>query len=358
MLKIGIVGLPNVGKSTLFKVLTKKQIDIANYPFCTIEPNIGCLEVPDPRLAKLTEISKSEKTVPAMIEFADIAGLVKGASKGEGLGNKFLSHIREVEAIAHMVRVFEDKNVTHVHGQINPKEDIEVINYELIMADKQTLDNFLERNQKAIKGKTDKEILKKAEVFEKIKLHLDKGELASKADLTEDEKELIKEYNLLTLKPVIYILNVTPEQLNQEIDLGLDLSKEKVIKLALQIEAEVSEMPKQEADEFLKEFGLQQSSTDLLIKTGFDLLGLITFFTSGEKESRAWPISRGLLAPQAAGKIHSDFEKGYISADIIKYNDFIINNGWKGCPEKGLIKNVGKDYEVGDGDVVLFKFNV
>ncbi len=358
-LKIAIVGLPNVGKSTLFNALVKgSQAQAANYPFCTIEPNVGIVEVPDSRLATLGEISHSKKMVPAVVEFVDIAGLVRGASKGEGLGNKFLSHIRECDAIAMVVRFFEDTNVVHVGGKIGPADDISVIETELQLADLETVNKRLSSLEKDIKS-GDKDAQRRSDILTNIRTLLDDGKSAREANLLDDDIKLIKELGLMTLKPVIYIANCSEKQLkdfnNGTIEQSSNFS---FIPVSAKIEAELNELGDDEKKEYLKELGLESSGLDRLIKKAYEILGLISYLTSGEPETRAWTIHKGDTAPRAAGVIHGDFERGFIAADVVKFDDFIANNGWTGCKEKGLVKTQGKDYIVQDGDVVLFKFNV
>ena len=353
-LKIGIVGLPNVGKSTLFNALVKgSQAMAANYPFCTIEPNIGIVEVPDERLVKLAEIEKSQKIVPAVVEFVDIAGLVAGASKGEGLGNKFLAAIRECDAIAQVVRFFEDSNITHVTAKINPEDDIVTIETELQLADLATVGKRLESIDKDIRT-GDKSAPKIKEILTKIKSLLDSGKNARLADLKEDDAKLIKELGLMTLKPMIYIANCSEEQLSTN---HYPLSPD-FIPISAKIESELNELDDEEKTEYLKELGLDSSGLDRLIKKAYKTLGLISYLTAGIQETRAWTIHEGWSAPQAAGVIHGDFERGFIAAEVIKYQDFIDNAGWVGCRPKGLVKTQGKEYIMTDGDVVLFRFNV
>ncbi|MBQ3512680.1 MAG: redox-regulated ATPase YchF [Lachnospiraceae bacterium] len=365
-MKLGIVGLPNVGKSTLFNSLTKAGAESANYPFCTIDPNVGVVMVPDERLNKLTEMYHSQKTVPAVIEFVDIAGLVKGASKGEGLGNQFLSNIREVDAIVHVVRCFEDSNIIHVDGSVNPLRDIETINFELIFSDIEVLDR---RIAKAVKGaKNDKTLAKEVELLNKIKAHLENGKLA-KTFTTEDEDELewLKSYNLLTYKPVIFAANVVEDDLaddgksNDYVEQVRNYAKEfdcEVFVVCAQIEQEISELDEEEKKMFLEELGLAESGLEKLIKASYSLLGLISYLTAGETETKAWTITKGTKAPGAAGKIHSDFERGFIRAEVVSYEHLIENGSMAAAKEKGLVRSEGKEYVVQDGDVILFKFNV
>lgn len=365
-MKLGIVGLPNVGKSTLFNSLTKAGAESANYPFCTIDPNVGVVAVPDERVDVLTKMHNSKKTVPAVIEFVDIAGLVKGASKGEGLGNQFLANIREVDAIVHVVRCFEDSNVVHVDGSIDPLRDIETINFELIFADIEVLDKRITKNQRA--ANNNKDIAKEVEFMKKIKEHLESGKLAITFDVDgEDEEKWIKEYNLLTRKPVIFAANVSEDDLaddgasNEYVAKVKDYAKEynsEVFAVCAQIEQEISELDDDEKKMFLEDLGLAESGLDKLIKASYSLLGLISFLTTGEDETRAWTIRKGTKAPQAAGKIHTDFERGFIRAEVVNYKDLIENGSMLAAKEKGLVRSEGKEYVVEDGDVVLFKFNV
>ena len=363
-MKIGIVGLPNVGKSTMFNSITKAGAECANYPFCTIEPNVGVVAVPDERIDKLAEMYKPQKVTKAVVEFVDIAGLVRGASKGEGLGNKFLSHIREVDAIAQVVRCFEDSNVIHVDGNINPLRDIETINLELIFADMETLDKRLEKAKKNLKA--DKKYQTEIDVIEKVKANLEKGIPARAIDLNDEELEIIKDMFLLTSKPIIYIANISEEQMsNAENDEKVKQVKEyaqkenaEVIPLCVKIEEELSGLDENDKAEMLEALGLQESGLDKLIKKSYDLLGLMSFITAGEPEVRAWTIKKGTKAPKAAGKIHSDIERGFIKAEIVSYDDLIREGSMVSAKEKGLVRQEGKDYIMQDGDIVLFKFNV
>ena len=363
-MKIGIVGLPNVGKSTLFNSITKAGAECANYPFCTIEPNIGVVAVPDERIDKLAEMYKPQKVTKAVVEFVDIAGLVKGASKGEGLGNKFLSHIREVDAICQVVRCFEDSNVIHVDGNVNPLRDIETINLELIFADMETIEKRLEKAKKNLKA--DKKYQAEIDLLEKIKENLEKGIPARAIDYNEDEQEMLKDMFLLTAKPIIYIANISEDQIeNAENEPMVKEVKEyaskehaEVIPLCVKIEEELSGLEEQDKKEMLEALGLEESGLDKLIKKSYDLLGLMSFITAGEPEVRAWTIKKGTKAPKAAGKIHSDIERGFIKAEIVSYDDLIREGSMLSAKEKGLVRQEGKDYIMQDGDIVLFKFNV
>ena len=365
-MKLGIVGLPNVGKSTLFNSLTKAGAESANYPFCTIDPNIGIVPVPDERLKVLTDLYASEKTTPATIEFVDIAGLVKGASKGEGLGNQFLSNIREVDAIVHVVRCFENSNIIHVDGSIDPLRDIETINLELIFSDIEIIERRIARASKG--AKNDKTLAKEVELLKRLKDFLEEGHLAKNFE-TEDEEELgwIAEYNLLTGKPVIYATNVAEEDLaddgasNEFVGKVQAYAKEEgaeVFVICAQIEQEIAELDEDEKKMFLEDLGLKESGLEKLIRASYSLLGLISYLTAGQQESRAWTIKKGTKAPQAAGKIHSDFERGFIRAEIVNYDNLIACGSYNAAREKGLVRSEGKEYVVQDGDVILFRFNV
>lgn len=365
-MKLGIVGLPNVGKSTLFNSLTKAGAESANYPFCTIDPNVGIVAVPDERLTKLTEMYNSAKTTPAVIEFVDIAGLVKGASKGEGLGNQFLANIREVDAIVHVVRCFDDTNVIHVDGSVDPLRDIETINFELIFSDIEVLER---RIAKTVRGaKNDKTLAKELELQNRMKAHLEAGQLAKTFETTdEDELAWLQEYNLLTYKPVIFAANVSEDDLADDgasnayvakVQEYASTSDCEVFVVCAGIEAEISELDEEERKEFLQELGLSESGLEKLIRASYSLLGLISYLTAGETETRAWTITKGTKAPQAAGKIHSDFERGFIRAEIVRYDDLISLGSLNAAKEKGLLRSEGKEYVVQDGDVILFKFNV
>ncbi|GAA6153906.1 redox-regulated ATPase YchF [Pseudoteredinibacter isoporae] len=358
----GIVGLPNVGKSTLFNALTQAGIGAENFPFCTIEPNAGVVAVPDPRQDKLAEIVKPEKVIATTMEFVDIAGLVAGASKGEGLGNQFLANIRETDAIAHVVRCFEDENVIHVDGKISPAADIDVINTELALADLESCEKALQRFTKAAKGQ-DKDAIKMKALMEKILPHLNEAKPLRSFGLNDDELQQLKPLSLLTLKPTMYIANVDEEgfENNPHLDTVKAIAAEEnavVVPICNKIEAEISELDDDEKAEFLEELGQEEPGLNRVIRAGYDLLGLHTYFTAGVKEVRAWTIPVGATAPQAAGKIHTDFEKGFIRAEIVSYDDYIANNGEAGAKDAGKWRLEGKDYIVADGDVIHFRFNV
>lgn len=365
-MKLGIVGLPNVGKSTLFNSLTKAGAESANYPFCTIDPNVGIVSVPDVRLSLLSRLYDSEKITPAVIEFVDIAGLVKGASKGEGLGNQFLSNIREVDAIVHVVRCFEDTNVIHVDGSIDPLRDIETINLELIFSDIEILERRIAKTSKG--ARNDKALAKELDLLNRLKTHLEEGKLA-KSFLTEDEEELAwrTSYNLLTDKPVIFASNVKEDDLADDGESNPYVQKvrefaaaenSEVFVICAQIEQEIAELDEEEKAMFLEDLGLKESGLDKLIAASYRLLGLISYLTAGKQETRAWTIKVGTKAPQAAGKIHSDFERGFIRAEVVYYQDLLDCGSYSAAKEKGLVRLEGKDYVVKDGDVILFRFNV
>lgn len=365
-MKLGIVGLPNVGKSTLFNSLTKAGAESANYPFCTIDPNVGVVTVPDERLTALGNMYHSKKVTPAVIEFVDIAGLVKGASKGEGLGNQFLSNIREVDAIVHVVRCFEDSNVVHVDGSVNPMRDIETINLELIFSDLEVLERRLAKVIKT--ARMDKAAAKEQAFLERIKAHLESGKQAKSMEITEeDELSWMREYNFLTWKPVIYAANVSEDDLGDdgasnagvsEVRSFAESENSEVFVICAQIEQEISELDEDEKAMFLEDLGLKESGLEKLVRASYSLLGLMSFLTAGEDETRAWTIRIGTKAPQAAGKIHSDFERGFIKAEVVNYKDLLEQGSLAAAREKGLVGIEGKDYIVKDGDVILFRFNV
>lgn len=364
-MRIGIVGLPNVGKSTLFNAITKAGAECANYPFCTIEPNVGVVAVPDERLDRLAQMERPQKVTPATIEFVDIAGLVKGASRGEGLGNKFLSHIREVDAIAHVVRCFEDANVVHVEGGIDPIRDIETINLELIFSDLEVLERRMDRVKKQAKS-GEKQYLQELAMLERLKEGLEHNKPARAQEFSEEEREIVKQVFMLTYKPVIYVANISENDLisgkeNDNVGKVREYASREgseVIPICARLEAELAELPEDEKKELLSEYGLEEPGLNRLIKAGYRLLGLITFLTAGPKEVRAWTIKQGTKAPQAAGKIHSDFERGFIRAEVVAYDDLIACGSQQAVREKGLLRSEGKDYVMKDGDVVVFRFNV
>ena len=364
-MKLGIVGLPNVGKSTLFNAITNAGAEVANYAFCTIEPNVGVVAVPDYRLDELAKMYSPKKITPAVIEFVDIAGLVKGASKGEGLGNKFLSHIREVDAVIHVVRCFDNDDIMHVSGSVDPKRDIETINLELILSDLEILDRRIDRTAKAAKG--DKSLLTELEFLKRLKTELENGVSARAVEADDDEKAILADIGLLSAKPVIYACNMSEDDFasnienNERYKAVCEIAKAEgaeVLPICAELEAEISSLSKEEQEMFLSDAGIESGGLDILIQRSYSLLGLISYLTAGEPEVRAWTIKKGTKAPQAAGKIHSDFERGFIRAEVISFDELMACGSMQAAKEKGKIRSEGKDYVMQDGDIVLFRFNV
>lgn len=364
-MKLGIVGLPNVGKSTLFNAITNAGAEVANYAFCTIEPNVGVVAVPDYRLDELAKMYSPKKITPAVIEFVDIAGLVKGASKGEGLGNKFLSHIREVDAVIHVVRCFDNDDIMHVSGSVDPKRDIETINLELILSDLEILDRRIDRTAKAAKG--DKSLLTELEFLKRLKTELENGVSARAVEADDDEKAILADIGLLSAKPVIYACNMSEDDFasnienNERYKAVCEIAKAEgaeVLPICAEFEAEISSLSKEEKEMFLSDAGIESGGLDMLIQRSYNLLGLISYLTAGEPEVRAWTIKKGTKAPQAAGKIHSDFERGFIRAEVISFDELMACGSMQAAKEKGKIRSEGKDYVMQDGDIVLFRFNV